>query len=110
MPKNIMVKYVGPKKHIHVPFPEDGSFPLVSGACLHDVIRFPRNEGVELSPERAEALLEQSPGVFKVWGPPIKAVTVRKPIAEANDVKGNTSPVLEDSELSDHHTGDGEGV
>jgi hypothetical protein len=94
-----MVKYTGPKKRMHVPFPADNKLPLWSMAALDEMVVFERGQGVELAPERAEALLKQSPGVFKVWGPPIKAakvVTTKK--QEPSDVQGDQDSTLEDSE------------
>ena len=110
MPKNIMVKYVGPKKVMNVPFPEDGTFPLESLSNLHEIVQFPRGQGVELIPERAEVLLKQSPESFKVWGPPIKAVTVRGPKVEETHGTRDQNPVREDQEPADDHAGDGAGV
>ena len=105
MPKNIMVKYVGPKKIMNVPFPEDGTFPLESNSTIHEIVQFPRNQGIELTPERAEALLAQSPGVFKVWGPPITAKTVRvpNPVKKVENVEGDQDTLQEDSEPADDH-------
>ncbi len=111
MANNIMVKYVGPKKIMHVPFPADNVLPLSSLALMEDMVEFPRNQGVELSPARAEALLAQSPGVFKVWGPPIKAQTIRKPLpkAESNGNRDQDS-LLQTDEPTDFNQGDGGGV
>ena len=118
MPNNIMVKYTGPKKRMHVPFPADNQLPLWSMSDLDEVVTFERGQGVELLPERAEALLARSPGVFKIWGPSIKpkAVPVSKVAVttltkdEDSHVKGDQDSPLEVEELTDHHSSDGAGV
>jgi hypothetical protein len=109
MPKNCMVKYVGPKKVMHVPFPEDNKFPLQSMSDMHEMIEFPRGQMVELSPERAEALLAQSPGVFKLEAmirPAQKpqAITVKvKPIEKGLDhAEGVEDSALEAQEPADN--------
>src|SRR5690242_17785622 len=78
MARNYMVKYVGPKKRIHVPFPADNKLPLRSMAELDEVVTFERNQMVELEPKRAEALIKRSPDVFKIVDT-IKAKPVKKP-------------------------------
>ena len=118
VPHNIMVKYVGPKKRMHVPFPADNKLPLWSMSALDEIVVFERNQGVELPPARAEALLAQSPSVFKIWGPsikPPKAITVRKttepqaPVLvelteeEVIDVEGTENTAHEAPESTDDH-------
>jgi hypothetical protein len=97
-----MVKYVGPKKIMNVPFPENNEFPLKSFSDLHEVIQFPRNTPIELSPERAEALLNQSPGNFKVWATIKPAVTIKKKVEQPHG-QGDQGPVQEATESADDH-------
>ena len=108
MPTNQMVKYVGPKKNMHVPFPADNKLPLWSMSDLDEMVTFPRNQMVELTRERAEALLKQSPGVFKDCGP-IRAAQKPK-TKESVNVEGSENPALEDPEHTDDYTSDGAGV
>ena len=101
-PNNILVVYVGPKKQMYVPFPLDNVLPLRSMSELDELVMFKKKEPVELSPERAEALLAQSPDVFKQWGTikpkPSKvaprSITTLTP-KESEDGEGSESAVLE---------------
>lgn len=110
MPKNIFVKYVGQKKVLHVPFGYNNQFPLKSMSELEETIDFPRNQMVELSPERAEILLKFSPAIFKMEGtirpkattirgnmPKAPSVAVPLTQEEYEDVTGDTDSALEDS-------------
>ena len=101
-PNNIMVVYVGPKKQMYVPFPIDNVLPLRSMSELDELVVFKKKEPVELSPERAEALLLRSPDVFKQWGtikPKPSKVAPRSvttlTLKESEDVEGSESSILE---------------
>lgn len=108
MARNYMVKYVGPKKRIHVPFPLDNKLPIRSMSELDEVVTFERNIMVELEPKRAEALIKQSPDVFKIVDT-IKAKPIKKPEVvqlteeEYQDVSGDTDSALEVTEPANDH-------
>lgn len=66
MANSYMVTYTGPKRHMYVPFSEDNVFPVESTSMIVDTVRFERGQMVELAADRALALVQQSPGVFKL--------------------------------------------
>ena len=108
--KNIFVKYVGPKKVMHVPFGREKPYiPAVSMSEVEETIDFPKNQMIELRSEWAEALLKAAPQTFKHEGTiKPKAFTIKSDIPklpsiaseiteeEFANVSGNTDSALED--------------
>src|SRR5690242_13381689 len=66
MAKDWMIEYHGPKKVMTVPFPADNKLPLVSMSELDETVTFPKGQPVPLAPARAQALLKQAPGIFRL--------------------------------------------
>lgn len=99
MARNIMVEYVGPKKSITVPFPEDGSFPLKSMADPHVNITFPKKQPAELTPKQAEVLLKACPQTFKACGTVRVKSSVATEITEEEyaSVEGDSDTARQDS-------------
>lgn len=94
MPSSYMVTYVGPKRHMYVPFGEDNTFPVESASSIVDTIRFERGQMVELNAERALALVQQSPDVFKLNADVTVPRKVSKPAPKlASDGPPNTETV-----------------